>query len=154
LLNLVIFGTFARCRQPFTPAFMLTGVAMTLFGHYAVWTARLAWYDSADMLSTYVEAIDGNGRAVRVPSAAFGTLSYAFSHCFLSIPEKMDGHFPTLRWGSYFNYRAAVTSRRCEIPVGYDPYSTGTGSLDNLRNIVAARHRQLLRHVGDTGRYN
>jgi hypothetical protein len=154
LLNLVIFGTLVRCRTPFTRAFILTGVAMTLFGHLVVWTARLAWYDSAFMLSTYVEAIDDQGRAVRVPSAAFGTLSYPFSHGLAYIPAGREGHFPALRWGSYFNHDAVVTSRRCEVPQGYDPTPNGFGSLENLRDIVGARHAQLLRRVNDAGQFN
>lgn len=144
LLNFVIFGTFARCRERFTPAFIAVGVLMTAFGSFAMWTARLAWYDSANMQSTFVEAETAEGQRVRVPSAAFGTMSYPFSHGVLFIPPNQRGHFPGLLWGTYRSYAPMVTSRGCEVPAGYIPRPEGKGELSNLAHLVQARHGQLV----------
>ena len=154
LLNLVIVGVFARSRERFSPAFILTGTAMTFLGQYFVWTAHLAWYDSSNLLSPYVEAVTADGRSVRVPSAAFGSLSYPFSHAVMFIPLDRAGHFPIVRWGSYTNYQATLTSRTCTIPTNYNPRWNNPGSLPNLGRVVTARHRQLLRRLDRNGRYN
>ena len=154
LLNLVIVGVFVRSRERFSPAFILTGTAMTFFGQYFVWTAHLAWYDSSNLMSPYVVAVTDSGRTVRVPSAAFGSLSYPVSHGVMFIPEDRAGHFPMVRWGSFTNYQATLTARTCTVPTNYDPLWRNPGSLQNLGRVVQARHRQLLGRVDGNGRFN
>ena len=154
LLNLVIVGAFARSRERFRPAFILTGTAMTFFGQYFVWTAHLAWYNSSNLVSPHVEAVTASGSTVRVPSAAFGSLSYPFSHGVMFIPLDRAGHFPFVRWGSYGNYQATLTSRSCTIPTNYSPPWRNPGSLPNLGRVVRARHRQLLDRLDQSGHYN
>ena len=154
LLNLVIVAAFARSRERFRPAFILTGTAMAFFGQYFVWTAHLAWYDSSNLLSPYAVAVTADGRAVRVPSAAFGSLSYPVSHGVMFIPPDTAGQFPVVRWGSFTNYQATLTARACTVPTNYHPRWNNPGSLQNLGRVVQARHQQLVGRVDANGRFN
>jgi hypothetical protein len=116
-------------------------------------SARLAWWDVADIKIPIIQAQAENGVWIDVPVSYFLSHSYAISHGYVDLAVTEGHYLPTI-WGSAYTYDRPKTSGTCSKP----PYIAVTESqgeraerLERVGTFVRAHHRKLLRRVDENG---
>lgn len=113
--------------------------------------ARLGWYDSLAVNSTYLTAVQADGKETRVPATAFGFYSYPLAHMSFGLPS--GSYLPTgTNGGTYFS-AIYHQSYRCEFKTDHSPYqSIWDGPA--FSQLVAGYHRQMLGKVDGDGHWS
>jgi hypothetical protein len=130
---------------------ILFGGSLTLGG-----SARLAWWDVADIKIPIIQAQAANGNWVDVPTSFFLTHSTTISHGYEDLAKTQDHYLPTL-WNATLDFDRQKTSGTCPEPphiVFVETQSARQERLERLGKFLRAHHRKILGRADKNGHYN
>jgi hypothetical protein len=112
-----------------------------VFGHYAFYTNRLGWLDTAKLVSPTFYAVTRDNRRVEAPSNYFGIFSYTIAQAAMYIP---DGHFKFKLAGNASDVESWKDGTAC-APVTVDHQDTGV-TLDAVKQMVIDTDQLMRNH--------
>lgn len=119
--------------------------------------AWLAWFDVADARQIYFEAVTGDGRAVKTPSAFFGSHSYSVSHGYMGHHD-IDGQYMATMLASSGTVARNEQSGNCTAPSTFNESmvkETDEQRLarqENLGNFLSYHHDKMQDRESAVGR--